>query len=114
MSRTGTVSTAGNELTEYITSNIESSSDLNDHYADLADIIRIAMGRIKTGVYNRGNGRNARLVRPSEERLNLTIIGPTKLWKYKALTINGKIFGPTKVGMVEPAPPALYNDQVMQ
>ena len=50
MSRTGTVSTAGNEFTEYITSNIESSSDPNDHYADLADIIRIAMGRIKTGV----------------------------------------------------------------
>ena len=51
MSRTGTVSTAGNEFTEYITSNIESSSDPEDHYADLADI-RIAMGRIKTGIYN--------------------------------------------------------------
>ena len=52
MSRTGTVSTAGNEFTEYITSNIESSSDPENHYADLVDIIRIAMGRIKTGIYN--------------------------------------------------------------
>ena len=52
MSRTGTVSTAGNEFAEYITSNIESSSDPEDRYADLADIIRIAMGRIKTGIYN--------------------------------------------------------------
>ena len=52
MSRTGTVSTAGNESTEYITLYIESSFDPNNHYADLADIIRIAMGRIKTGVYN--------------------------------------------------------------
>ena len=47
MSRTGTVSTAGNEFTKYITSNIESSSDPEDHYADPADIIRIAVGRIK-------------------------------------------------------------------
>ena len=52
MSRTGTVSTAGNEFTDYITSNIESSSDPEDHYADLADIIGITMGRIKTGIYN--------------------------------------------------------------
>ena len=52
MRKTETVSTAGNEFTEYITSNIESSSDPNDHYADLADITRTAMGRIKTGVYN--------------------------------------------------------------
>ena len=35
MSRTGTVSTAGNEFTDYITLNIESSSDPEDHYADL-------------------------------------------------------------------------------
>ena len=52
MSRTGTASTAGNESSEHITSNVESSSDPNDHYADLADIIRTAMGRIKTGVNN--------------------------------------------------------------
>ena len=31
-----------------------------------------------------------------------------ELWKYKALTINKKIFGPTKVEVVGPAPPALY------
>ena len=30
-------------------------------------------------------------------------------WKYKTLTWNGKIFGPTKVGVVGPLPPALLN-----
>ena len=41
------------------------------------------------------------------KNLKLTIIGPTRTLKiYKALTINDKIFGLTKVGVVGPAPPA--------
>ena len=55
----------------------------------------------------RSGGRRSRLVRPFEKNLNLTIIGPTLTLNYKALTINDKIFGPTKVGVVGPAPPAL-------
>ena len=54
-----------------------------------------------------GDGRSARLVRPFEKNLKLTIIGPTRTLKYKASTINDKIVGPTKVGVVGPTPPAL-------
>ena len=42
-----------------------------------------------------------------KKNLNLTIIGPTRTLKIQVLTINKKIFGPTKVGVVGPAPPAL-------
>ena len=55
----------------------------------------------------RGGGRSTRLVRPFKKNVNFTIIGPTRTLKKKALIINKKIFGPTKVGVVGPAPPAL-------
>ena len=32
-----------------------------------------------------------------------------KVCKYKTLTVSGKIFGPTMVGVVGPLPPALYS-----
>ena len=46
-------------------------------------------------------------MRPFEKNLNLTIIGPTRTLKIQG--VNNKIFSPTKVGVVGPAPPALYN-----
>ena len=51
--------------------------------------------------FDRGGRRNARLVRPFEKNLNLTIIGPTRILKIQD-------FGPAKVGVVGPAPPALF------
>ena len=45
------------------------------------------------------------LVRQFEKNLHLTIIGPTR-------TINDKIFSPTKVAVVGPAPPALSGDKL--
>ena len=58
---------------------------------------------------NRGGGRSTRLVRPFEKKLNLTIIGPTIILKIQGVDHDNKIFGPTKVGVVGPAPPALSN-----
>ena len=59
--------------------------------------------------YSRGGGRNAALIRPFAKILDQAIIGPTKILKYKTLTGNGKIFGPTPtmVGVVGSLPPAL-------
>ena len=37
------------------------------------------------------------MIRPFEKNVNLTIIGPTRTLKLKALTIIDTIFGPTKV-----------------
>ena len=47
------------------------------------------------------------MVRPFEKKLNLTIIGPTIILKIQGVDHDNKIFGPTKVGVVGPAPPAL-------
>ena len=49
---------------------------------------------------------------PGQVRVKLTIIGPTRTLKYKASTINDKIFGPTKVGVVGPIPPALKQESI--
>ena len=62
----------------------------------------------------RGGGRSTRLVRPFEKKLNLTIIGPTIILKIQGVDHDNKIFGPTKVGVVGPAPPALHPHYVMQ
>ena len=50
------VSTTGKESIEHIASNVESSFDPYDpdeHCTDLADIIRIAMGKIETGAHKK-------------------------------------------------------------
>ena len=54
-----------------------------------------------------GGGKITRLVLPLENNLDLSIIGWTKTLKYKSLTMNNKIFGPTKVAVIGLAPPAL-------
>ena len=62
---------------------------------------------------NKRGERSARLVRPFEKNLNLTIIGPTRTFECRTLTINSQTFGPTKIGVVGPAPPALTKDPVL-
>ena len=59
---------------------------------------------------HRSGGRRSRLVQPFEKNLNLTIIGPTWTLKLQGSDHNDKIFGPTKVGVVGPAPPALLQE----
>ena len=66
--------------------------------------------RNRTHGHVRSGRRRSRLVRPFEKNFNLTIIVRPEHWNYKALTINNKIFGPTKVGVVGLALPALHVD----
>ena len=67
--------------------------------------------RMNSYLNDRGGEKSARLVRPFEKNLNLTIIGPTRSLKIQGFDISYKNFGPTKVGVVGPAPPVLNQMQ---
>ena len=61
----------------------------------------------KAAILYRGGGRSARQIRPFEKNLKTTIICPVRTLKMHGFDGNEKIFGPTKVGVVGLALPAL-------
>ena len=54
-----------------------------------------------------GLGSSARLVRPFEKNLNLTVISPTRTLKIQGFDHKLQDFCSIKIGGIEPAPPAL-------
>ena len=67
---------------------------------------KIVLSMLNRKIVKTQGGRwSVRLVRPFEKNLNLTIIDPTRTLKIQVS--DNKIFRPTKVELVGPAPPAL-------
>ena len=68
-------------------------------------IVKYERSVLDTG---RCGGRSARLARSFEKASTRQLLVRLKSWKYKTMTANGKIFGPTEVGVVGPLPLAPF------